>query len=91
MHIAKLRKKLDLGPMIWNRNGRGMRFLYEIYEQIAHYGESHYNEKYCIASTRLPLIHTSDAMFSRGTSYVADLANGPPVLQFCWTAVMQTR
>lgn len=58
-----------------------MRFLYKkSIEQIAHYG-SHIIMKilHCIYTATVDP-HVWMQMFSRGTSYVADVANGPPVL-----------
>ena len=61
VHIAKLRKKLDLGPDdLKTVMGRGYALsMQESCRENRSLWESHYNEKYCIASTRLPLIHTS--------------------------------
>ena len=83
VHIAKLRKKLDLGPDdLKTVMGRGYALsMHESCRANRSLWTSHYNKKgaHCIY-TAVVDPHVQMQMFSRGTSCVADVGNAPPVL-----------
>lgn len=82
VHIAKLRKKLDLGPEdLKTVMGRGMRFLCtKAVEPIAHYERLIITKGAHCIYTAVVDPHVQMQMFSRGTSCVTDVDNAPPVL-----------